>query len=50
MLSLIGPVAQFWLERSTDNREVGSSSLPRPTMIVETSAKINYGKSFRNIS
>ncbi len=26
-----GPIAQFWLERTPDKREVGSSSLPRPT-------------------
>ena len=40
----MGPVAQFWLERSTDNREVGSSSLPRPTKFLNGSVKINYGK------
>ena len=28
---LDGPIAQFWLERTPDKREVGSSSLPRPT-------------------
>ena len=27
-----GPIAQFWLERTPDKREVGSSSLPRPTI------------------
>ena len=27
-----GPIAQFWLERSPDKREVGGSSPPRPTI------------------
>ena len=27
-----GPIAQLWLERTPDKREVGSSTLPRPTI------------------
>ncbi len=30
---LIGPIAQLRLERTPDKREVGSSTLPRPTLI-----------------
>jgi hypothetical protein len=31
---LKGPIAQFWLERTPDKREVGGSSPPRPTSII----------------
>ena len=31
-----GPIAQFWLERTPDKREVGGSSPPRPTTCQET--------------
>ena len=33
LLYKVGPIAQLWLERTPDKREVGSSTLPRPTII-----------------
>ena len=33
--AILGPVAQFWLERTPDKREVIGSSPIRPTKILE---------------
>ena len=39
-----GPIAQFWLERTPDKREVGGSSPPRPTIIISIRIIINNWK------
>ena len=36
-----------WLERTPDKREVGSSSLPRPTNFLGCAACLDEAKSFR---
>ena len=35
-----GPIAQFWLERTPDKREVGGSSPPRPTTFIRQNGKL----------
>jgi hypothetical protein len=35
-----GPIAQFWLERTPDKREVGGSSPPRPTKTTVKSVEL----------
>ena len=36
---LKGPIAQFWLERTPDKREVDGSSPSRPTMLIKHEAR-----------
>jgi hypothetical protein len=39
----LGPIAQLRLERTPDKREVGSSTLPRPTRIDFGFRKSDFG-------